>query len=53
MNSNNSEKNGILPIIPVLAAVAVIICSAVYIVFKLAQHEAARKWSDYDDCGWS
>ena len=40
-------------LIPVFCAVAVIITSAVYIIFKLTQQTAYNKWSDYDDCGWS
>lgn len=40
-------------LIPVFAAVALIITAAVYIVFKLTQQTTAKKWADYDDCGWS
>ena len=40
-------------LIPVFAAVALIITAAVYIVFKLTQQTASRKWEEYDDCGWS
>ena len=40
-------------LVPVLGAVALIIGCALYIVYKLAQREAAAKWSDYDECGWS
>ena len=40
-------------LIPVFAAVALIISAAFYIVFKLTQQTAYNKWSDYDDCGWS
>lgn len=40
-------------LIPIFAAVALIITCAVYIVYKLAQTQAAEKWADYDDCGWS
>lgn len=39
--------------IPVFAAVALIIGCAIYIVYKLGQQEAAEKWADYDECGWS
>ena len=40
-------------LIPVFAAVALIITAAVYIVFKLTQQTAYNKWAEYDDCGWS
>ncbi len=40
-------------LIPVFAAVALIISAAVYIVFKLTQQTAFNKWAEYDDCGWS
>ncbi|MBR5088984.1 MAG: hypothetical protein IK093_06115 [Ruminiclostridium sp.] len=40
-------------LIPVFAAVALIISAAVYIVFKLTQQTAYNKWAEYDDCGWS
>ncbi len=55
MNNNTpvkeQESSGWL--IPVLGAVAVIIGCALYIVYKLAQRDAAEKWADYDECGWS
>ena len=56
MNNNTSIKehsssSGYL--IPVLGALAVIIGCALYIVYKLAQRDAAGKWADYDECGWS
>lgn len=55
MNNNpvkeKRESSGYL--IPVLGAVALIIGCALYIVYKLAQQDAAEKWADYDECGWS
>ena len=48
------EKNSNASVlIPVFAAVALIITASVYIVFKLTQQTTAKKWADYDDCGWS
>ncbi len=40
-------------LIPIFAAVGLIITAAVYIVFKLTQQTASKKWADYDECGWS
>ncbi len=57
MNSTNSampaKKRSSGFLIPVFSAVAVIICCAIYIVYKLTQHETENRWSDYDECGWS
>lgn len=48
------EKNSNAQIlIPVFAAVALIITASVYIVFKLTQQTTAKKWADYEDCGWA
>ena len=56
-NKNNSpaaqKDSGSAFLIPIFGAVALIITCAVYIVYKLAQTQAAEKWADYDDCGWS
>ncbi|MBQ9383188.1 MAG: hypothetical protein IJT87_03020 [Ruminiclostridium sp.] len=38
-------------LLPIFAAVALIISAAVYIVFKLTQQTAVNKWADYDECG--
>ena len=48
---NTNPTHSVL--IPVFAAVALIISAAVYIVFKLTQQTASSKWAEYDDCGWS
>lgn len=40
-------------LIPILGALALIIGCALYIVYKLAERDAAEKWADYDECGWS
>lgn len=40
-------------LIPIFGAVALIICCAIYIVYKLTQHETENRWADYDECGWS
>lgn len=57
MNTTNNPptaKGGVSgAVIPVFAAVALIIGCAIYIVYKLGQQEAAEKWADYDECGWS
>ncbi len=53
-NSQNAPaKNNSSFLIPVFAAVALIICCAIYIVYKLTQHETENRWADYDECGWS
>lgn len=52
-NTQKSESPAGSILIPVFAAVAIIITAAVYIVFKLTQQTASRKWEDYDECGWS
>ncbi|MBQ3841780.1 MAG: hypothetical protein II820_03700 [Ruminiclostridium sp.] len=52
-NSPVPQKSSSSMMIPIFAAVALIITAAVYIVFKLTQQTAYNKWSDYDDCGWS
>ena len=52
-----NEQSAASILIPVFAAVALIITAAVYIVFKLTQQTTSKKWvekwSDYDECGWS
>ncbi len=54
MNNTPTAKSGVSGVvIPVFAAVALIISCAIYIVYKLGQQEAAEKWADYDECGWS
>lgn len=54
MNNTPTTKGGVSGVvIPVFAAVALIISCAIYIVYKLGQQEAAEKWADYDECGWS
>ncbi len=40
-------------LIPIFAAVVLIITASVYIVFKLTQQMTEKKWAEYDDCGWS
>lgn len=53
-NNTPTAKSGVSGVvIPVFAAVALIISCAIYIVYKLGQQEAAEKWADYDECGWS
>ncbi len=52
-NVKKTEYSAASMLIPVFAAVALIITAAVYIVFKLTQQTASRKWEDYDECGWS
>lgn len=56
MNNNTpapNKENSTAVLIPVLSAIALIIACALYIVYKLGQHQLAEKWADYDDCGWS
>lgn len=46
-----NTKNLMLPII---AAIVVIVSAAAYIIFKLGQQSIYNeKWQDYDDYGWS
>ncbi|MGN0657919.1 MAG: hypothetical protein ACI4KR_14115 [Ruminiclostridium sp.] len=56
-NKNNTpaaqKDGGSGFLIPIFAAIALIITCAVYIVYKLAQQQGSEKWADYDDCGWS
>ena len=52
-SAQQNKSSAASMLIPVFAAVALIISAAVYIVFKLTQQTAYNKWSDYDDCGWS
>ena len=52
-NMQKKEPSAAPVLIPVFAAVAIIITAAVYIEFKLTQQTASRKWEDYDECGWS
>ena len=49
--NNKEHSSGFL--IPILGTVALIIGCALYIVYKIAEREAAEKWSDNDECGWS
>ena len=53
MNNKPSKENSSGFLIPILGAVALIIGCALYIVYKIAEREAAEKWADYDECGWS
>ena len=56
MNSkpvNQNSNSAASMLLPVFAAVALIITAAVYIVFKLTQQTAGSRWTDYDECGWS
>lgn len=55
MNNTPKEKmeSSSAFVITILGAVTLIISCALYIVYKIAQHEAAEKWADYDECGWS
>ena len=54
---NNAIKHDTMSnapiLIPIFAAVVLIITASVYIVFKLTQQMTAKKWAEYDDCGWS
>ncbi len=51
VNQNNNSTASML--LPVFAAVGLIMTAAVYIVFKLTQQTAVSRWTDYDECGWS
>ncbi len=53
MSNMPSKEHSSGFLIPILGAVALIIGCALYIVYKIAEREAAEKWSDYDECGWS
>ena len=46
-----NTENAAPTLLPVFAAVALIISAAVYIVYKLTQQNAVNKWADYDECG--
>lgn len=52
-NQNVPAKKHSSGLIPIFGAVALIICCAIYIVYKLTQHETENRWADYDECGWS
>ena len=52
-NQNAPAKKRSSGLIPIFGAVALIICCAIYIVYKLTQHETENRWADYDECGWS
>ena len=53
MNNTPSKEHSSGFLIPILGAVALIIGCALYIVYKIAEREAAEKWADYDECGGS
>ncbi|MBO5266489.1 MAG: hypothetical protein IJX15_00190 [Ruminiclostridium sp.] len=56
MNNNlpiKEKKESSSYLFPILGALALIIGCALYIVYKLAERDAAEKWADYDECGWS